>query len=148
MRLTPIIFFVRRFEQCLKFYQKVFNLTLLRIYTGKDHPACAELQAGETRLCLHANYKGPQYHQGRPMAIHFDVNDIHRTVDKIKRYGGTVKRQPRKYDYRPAELQVAYAATFADPDGNQFEAQQVLEEFEDQPMGEAAGGRLLAMSPR
>ncbi len=129
VRLTPIILFVRRFEPCLKFYQRALHLRLLRIYEGKNHPAWAELQAGEIRLCLHAGYEGPPYRQGRPVAIHFDVTDIHRTVGKVTQYGGTVKRAPRKFDFRPAELQVAYQATFRDPDGNEFEAIQVVEEF-------------------
>ncbi len=47
VRLTPIILFVRRFEPCLKFYQRALHLRLLRIYEGKNHPAWAELLAGE-----------------------------------------------------------------------------------------------------
>lgn len=127
--LTPIILFVRRFERCFTFYQKAFGFKVLRLYRGRNHPRWAEFQAGEIRLCLHGGYRGPRFRQGRSVAIHFDVKDIGRTVGKITRYGGRIRRPPKRYDYRPAELQVAYAATFADPDGNVFEVQQVVQEF-------------------
>jgi predicted lactoylglutathione lyase len=45
--------------------------------------------------------------------------------------GRRIRRPPTRYDYSPAELQIAYAATFADPDGNVFEVQQVIEEFNE-----------------
>jgi predicted enzyme related to lactoylglutathione lyase len=130
-RLTPIIIFVNRFERCFTFYQKVFGLKVLRIYRGAGHPRWAELQAGDIRLCLHGKYRGLRFRQGRPVAIHFDVKDIRSTAKKITRWGGRIRRPPTKYDYRPTELQVAYAATFVDPDGNIFEVQQVIEEFSD-----------------
>ncbi len=129
VRLTPIIIFVRRFERCFTFYQKAFGFKVLREYRGRNHPRWAEFQAGEIRLCLHGKYRGPRFRQGRSVAIHFDVRDIRAILVRIKRYGGTVRRPLRKYDYRPAELQIAYAATFADPDGNVFEVQQVVKEF-------------------
>ncbi len=130
-RLTPVIIFVRHFERCLTFYQKVFRLRVLRIYKEKLHPPWAELQLGDIRFCLHGAYRGPRYRQGRPVAMHFEVQDIQRTVGKIKRFGGRVKHGPKRFDFRPAELQIAYQATFADPDGNEFEVLQVLEEFEE-----------------
>jgi predicted enzyme related to lactoylglutathione lyase len=57
------------------------------------------------------------------------VRDIQKTIARVKRYGGRVKRGPRKIDFRPAELQVVYAATIADPDGNEFDLHQVLKRF-------------------
>lgn len=129
VRLTPLILFVSHFERCLTFYQKVFGLKLLRLYRRPGHPRWAELQAGEVRLCLHGKYRGPRYRSGRPLAVHFDVRDIRQAVQKIRKHGGTVRHAPKKYDYRPAELQIAYAALFKDPDGNIFEVQQVVKEF-------------------
>ncbi len=38
---------------------------------------------------------------------------------------------PRKVDFRPAELMVVYDATSADPDRNEFEVQQLIEEFSE-----------------
>lgn len=128
-RITPLILFVSRFDQCLRFYQKVFGLTPIRIYRGKGHPRWAELHADGLRFCLHGNYRGPRYRSGEPLALHFNVPDISATIRKIRAFGGTVRRPPRRYDYRPAELQVALATSFRDPDGNLFELQQVLEEF-------------------
>ncbi|MFQ5950871.1 MAG: VOC family protein [Candidatus Geothermarchaeales archaeon] len=131
VRLTPIIIFVRRFERCLEFYREVFDLTPVRIYRGKEHPPWAEFQVGDIRLALHGGYRGVQHEQGRPVALHFEVKDIRKTVEKINRYGGQVKEPPRKLDFRPVELMIVYDATFADPDGNEFEVQQLLEEFSE-----------------
>ena len=129
VKLTPVILFVRYFDRCLKFYEKVFGLELKRLYRGKGHPPWAEFQVGDIRFALHAGYKGPAFRQWRPLALHFDVKDIRRTLAKIKRYGGKIKQPIRKLDFRPEELQLAYAAAFADPDGNVFEVQQVLKKF-------------------
>jgi predicted enzyme related to lactoylglutathione lyase len=128
VRLTPIIIFVRDFDRCLEFYQKAFELEVARLYRRPEDP-WAELQVGEIRLALHGGYQGPPYRTGRPVAIHFEVKDIHQTVGRIKQYGGGVKRPPKMFDARPAELQVGYQAHFTDPDGNEFEVLQVLEQF-------------------
>ncbi len=128
-RLTPILIFVHRFDECFQFYRKVFGLKLVRLYRGKQHPPWAEFQIGEARLALHGDYNGPPLKICEPLALHFDVKDIRRTMARIKRYGGKVKRGPRRIDFRPAELQVVYAATFTDPDGNEFDLHQVLKRF-------------------
>lgn len=130
-KLTPILIFVRRFDQCLEFYRRVFGLKLVRLYKGQKHPPWAELQIGEARLALHGGYDGPIVKICEPLALHFDVKGIRKTIARIKRYGGRVKRGPRKIDFRPAELQIVYAATFTDPDGNEFELHQVLKRFRE-----------------
>lgn len=130
IRLTPIIVFVRDFDRCLEFYQKAFGLEVVRLYRRQKEP-WAELQVGDIRLALHGGYEGPSFHTGRPVAIHFEVKDIHQTVERIKEYGGGVSRPPKMFDARPAELQVGYHAHFLDPDGNEFEVLQVLEQFSE-----------------
>lgn len=127
-RFEPIILFVDRFERCLTFYQKVFGLKLLRVYRGADHPRWAELDVGGIRLCLHGKYKGPKYRPGKPLTLHFDVQNIRETLKRVRKYGGKVVAAPKKYDFFP-ERQIAYAASFKDPDGNTFEVQQVLKDY-------------------
>jgi lactoylglutathione lyase len=129
VRLTPIIIFVGRFEQCLRFYRNVLGLKPVRVYRGRKHPEWVEFQIGGTRLALHGKYSGAHFRQGRPLAVHFEVPDIQKAVKKIKQYGGKVTRGPTQYDFRPAEKQIAVSATFEDPDGNTFEVQQVLQKF-------------------
>lgn len=129
-RFDPVILFVNRFERCLTFYRKVFGLKVLRVYRGPDHSDWAELLVGDMRFCLHGKYRRrSRYRSGRPLTLHFDVKDIRRTLKKVRQYGGRVVSPPAKYDFRPAELQIAYGAAFKDPDGNVFEVQQVIQEF-------------------
>lgn len=129
VRLTPVLIFVRRFERCLRFYQKAFGLKLVRIYRGKEHPRWAEFQVGGIRLALHGSYKGPPYREGA-LTLDFKVKDIHKTLEKIKRYGGAVKSPPKKVELIP-EHQVVYTAAFVDPDRNEFHVKQVLQEFSE-----------------
>lgn len=128
VRLTPMILFVTRFDRCFTFYRRVFGLRPVRLFRGREHPPWAEFQTGDIRLALHGDYRGPRYRTARPVAIHFSVEDIHRTIRKIRRYGGNAGT-PREIDYRPAELQMVYRTTFKDPDGNEFELQQVIKRF-------------------
>ena len=129
-RLTPIIILVRDFDRCLEFYQNALELNLVRLYRGDEHPLWAELQVGDIRLALHAGYKGQAHRQNEPIALHFEVDDINKTIERVRVYGGSVKRPPRRVDFRPAELQIAYQAVVTDPDGNEFELLQELERFD------------------
>lgn len=129
MRLTPLILFVRDFEACLTFYTKAFWLKPSRVYRGPGHPHWAEFQLPRTRLALHGGYRGPRFRSGIPLAVQFEVRDLKATIRKIRRYGGRVPRPPKRYDFRPAELQEVLASSFRDPDGNVFEVQQVLRTF-------------------
>jgi predicted enzyme related to lactoylglutathione lyase len=129
-RLTPVILFVRDFDRCLDFYGDVLALPPVRVYRGPDHPPWAEFEVGAVRLALHGGYRGAErYAPGRPLTLHFDVDDIQATIERIKRAGGTVKEPAREYDFRPVELERVYATSFTDPEGNEFELQQVLEVF-------------------
>ncbi|MGH2404434.1 MAG: VOC family protein [bacterium] len=128
--MTPIIILVRDFDRCLEFYQKALELNIVRLYRGDEHPLWAELQVGDIRLALHAGYDGPPHQQNEPIAIHFEVDDINHTIERVRAHGGSVKRPPRRVDFRPAELQVAYQAVVVDPDGNEFELLQELERFD------------------
>ncbi len=130
MELSPIILFVDHFDDCLNFYQNVFGLKLVRNWRGPEAPPWAEFQVGDIRLALHGGYKGLHHKQGKPVAIHFEVEDVQHVIKRVERFGGSVRRSPRKVDYRPEELMVAYTATFADPDANEFEILQVLERFD------------------
>ncbi|MGH7427349.1 MAG: HXXEE domain-containing protein, partial [Candidatus Methylomirabilaceae bacterium] len=38
---------------CLEFYEKAFELRIVRLYRGDEHPPWAELQVGDIRLALH-----------------------------------------------------------------------------------------------
>lgn len=122
--LTPIIIFVRNFKKCLKFYTSVFGLKPVRL-----HGQWAEFQVGDIRLALHGNYKGPRQRQGRPLALHFVIDDIARMIERIKKYGGNAE-EPRRLDFRPSELKVVLEARFTDPDKNQFEVQQILRRYD------------------
>ena len=128
-KLCLTIIFVRRFERCLRFYQRAFDLKLVRLYKEKEHPRWAEFQLGDMRLALHAGYRGRPYRGRNPLAIHFRVKNIEQTVERIKRYGGKVIVPPREIDFRPAELAIAREGVFADPDGNEFDFQQLIREF-------------------
>ena len=130
VELSPIIFFVEHFEECLSFYKNVFDLKLVRNWRGPEASPWTEFQVGNIRLTLHGGYKGVRHKQGKPVAIHFEVEDIQQAVKRVEKFGGSVKRPQRKVDYRPEELMVAYTATFADPDENEFEILQVLERFD------------------
>lgn len=130
-KIPAIVLFVRRFERCLEFYQKGLDLRLTRIYRGRGHPRWAELEGGGFTLALHAGHKGSNLKSADPLAVQFLVKDVQKTLKKMERHGGSVKRSWRKIDFRPAELRVVYEATVADPDGNEVEIQQVIREYSE-----------------
>lgn len=129
IRLSPILLFVNRFDLCLEFYQKAIGLKLTRVYRGRKHPHYAEFQAGNLRFALHGGHKGPPLRICEPLAMHFEVRNIRDILGRVKKYKGRVKRPVRKIDFRPAELEIVYAATVSDPDGNEFDLHQVLRRF-------------------
>lgn len=108
VKLTPILLFVTRFDRCSTFYRRAFGLRPTRLYKGKGHPPWAEFQVGEMRLALHGGYRGPRYRPGQPVALHFSVSNIHATIRKIRRYGGSVET-PRIVDYRPGRAPNGFA---------------------------------------
>jgi hypothetical protein len=60
---------------------------------------------GDTRFCLHGGYSdGPRYRTAHPLAVHFEVEDVHEAVDRINRYGGRLQSSVVDEDNRPAEL--------------------------------------------
>lgn len=130
-KIPALVLFVRRFERCLKFYQKALGLNPIRIYRGKDHPRWAELEGGGLTLALHAGHKGLSLKSADPLAVQFLVKDVQKTLTKVKEYGGSVKQPSRRIDFRPAELRLVYEATIADPDGNEVEIQQVIREYSE-----------------
>lgn len=129
LSISWILIFVRRFGRCLKFYQKGLGLRLVRVYKGKAHPRWAEFQAGKVRLALHAGYNGQDHRAGRPVIIKFRVKNLHSTAHRITQYGGQIKKQIRRIDFRPAERELVYQAVFSDPDGNEFELEQLIKQF-------------------
>jgi predicted enzyme related to lactoylglutathione lyase len=127
-KLTPIMIFVKDFERCLEFYQNVFELKPMKLYQGREHSPYVEFQVdNDICLALHGDYDGPAYKQGTPIALHFDVEDVHKTIERVKQYGGRVIQPPRKLDFRRyAELQIVEDARVTDPDGNELELRHVL----------------------
>ncbi len=125
-----VLLFVRNFNRCLKFYRNVFGLKASRLYRGTKHPDWAEFQLGAIRFALHAErgYSGPQLKICRPVALHFIVTDIRHTLAKVEKYGGRIVRAPRKVGLFP-ELEIVYAATIRDPDGNEFDIHQLLKRY-------------------
>lgn len=124
VKLNPVIIYTRRFERCLEFYRKAFNLKPVRIYRGKRHPRWAQFRLGNTMFALHAGYRGLPY-RGDPIWMHFEVNKIQAILEKITRYGGIVKDPLRKVERFP-EGWLVYTAGFADPDGNEFTVQEII----------------------
>lgn len=120
--LTPVIVFVRNFDRCVEFYRTVFGLAPLR----RDD-RWAEFDLGDVHLALHAGYDGEPHRQGRPIALHFVVDDIHAAVERIRQQGGTAT-VPREFTSR-REGKECLEAEFVDPDGNEFEVQEVLRRF-------------------
>ena len=125
--------FVTNFERCSDFYSKVFDLTPLKFYAGKEHPAYVEYQVdGATYLALHGQYVGPHHKQGNPIALHFEVDDIRETIRKVSQFGGKVVQEIRPLDFcQFAERQLVQDARVTDPDGNELELRQVLEKSEN-----------------
>ncbi|MFZ0341676.1 MAG: VOC family protein [Gaiellaceae bacterium] len=132
VHFDPVTLWVRDFERCLAFYRGVFELEVLRLYRGEDHPPWAEFRMGDTRFCLHGGYgDGARYRTGHPLALHFEVADVEAALERIRRHGGEVRRDVVEEDNRPAELRKVRQAVFGDPDGNEFEVVQLVSEFGD-----------------
>lgn len=119
LRLTPVIVFVRDFERCVAFYSSAFGLEAIHL---DDH--WAEFDIGGIRFALHGGYQG-EPHGGRPVALHFVVDDIDEAIRRIEPAGGTVLERPRRFA-SSSEQKEGMEAAFRDPDGNAFEVQQVL----------------------
>lgn len=119
IQLSPVILFVRGFERCVSFYRSAFGLEPIHL---DDH--WVEFDIGGIRLALHGGYEGDP-HAGRPVALHFVVDDIDEAVERIERAGGTVLGPPRRFA-SSSEQKEGIEAAFRDPDGNAFEIQQVF----------------------
>lgn len=97
VHFDPVTLWVRDFERCLAFYRDVFELEVLRLYRGEDHPPWAEFRMGDTRFCLHGGYgDGARYRTGQPLALHFEVADVEAALDRIRRHGGEVRATSSK----------------------------------------------------
>jgi predicted enzyme related to lactoylglutathione lyase len=131
IHFDPVTLWVRDFDRCLTFYREVFELEVLRLFRGEDHPPWVEFRMGDSRFCLHGGYAdGSRYQTATPLAVHFEVDDADEAVGRINRYGGHVRRGVVEEDNRPAELRKVRQAVFSDPDGNEFELLQVVSEYE------------------
>jgi predicted enzyme related to lactoylglutathione lyase len=117
-KVSPVLIFVRRFEQCLRFYQQVFNMKTKLVYRGRKHPRFAILKSENLLLELHGGYNGPR-HRIEPVAIHFEVSDIKETLTRLDEFGGRPKHAVREVEWFPQNLRVL-ETTFLDPDGNEF----------------------------
>jgi predicted enzyme related to lactoylglutathione lyase len=129
-KLTPVMIFVKNFDECLEFYRDVFELTPMNLYKGSKHPPYVEFKVDEkTFLALHGDYVGDAHKQGNPIALHFQVSDLRTTIETAREHGGKVIQGIRRLDFREfAEHQLVEDARIADPDGNELELRQVLEE--------------------
>lgn len=116
-RIDPILLFVSKFEECLRFYREVLGLRPTR-KEGPVHEDFVELDGGGVTFSLHGGYQGKS-HGGRPVALHFEVEDIHATVKRI-REAGYEAGDPEKMEYG------VYECSFRDPDGNEFDLTQLL----------------------
>lgn len=122
--LTPVIVFVRDFERCVRFYSDAFGIEPVRF---DDH--WAEYDFGGLRFALHAGYRGSERHvSGRPVALHFVVDDIETTLARVRGAGGEAG-EAKRYTSR-SEGKDFFEAHFTDPDGNEFEITQVLARFD------------------
>lgn len=123
LQLTPIIVFVREFDRCVRFYRKAFGLEPVRL---DDH--WSEFDVGGVRFALHAGYRGEErHHSGKPVALHFVVEDIAAAVERIRAAGGTAD-EPKRFTSQ-SEGKEFLETHFVDPDGNEFELTQVLRRF-------------------
>ncbi len=116
-RIDPIILFVSRFDECLEFYRDVLGLEPTT-KEGPVHEEFVELDAGGLTFSLHGGYEG-KVHGGRPVALHFEVEDIFETVKRLRDLGHEVG-EPQKMEYG------VYETSFRDPDGNEFDLTQPL----------------------
>ena len=122
VRIDPVLFFVNRFELCLRCYTGAFALKPQLVYRGREHPRFATLECGNMHLELHGGHRGPS-HKIEPVAIHFEVRDIRGTARRIKKLKGRLDQPIREENWFPQNLRVLEAG-FSDPDGNQFEVYQ------------------------
>ncbi len=83
---------------------------------GPVHEEFVELDAGGLTFSLHGGYEG-KVHGGRPVALHFEVEDIFETVKRLRDLGHEVG-EPQKMEYG------VYETSFRDPDGNEFDLTQ------------------------
>jgi predicted enzyme related to lactoylglutathione lyase len=127
IHFDPVTLWVRDFDRCLVFYREVFELEVLRLYRGEDHPPWVEFRMGDSRFCLHGGYgDAARYRTATPLAVHFEVDDADEALRRIDQFGGRVLTGIVEEDNRPAELRKVRQAVFSDPDGNEFELLQVV----------------------
>lgn len=116
-RVDPIILFVSKFEECLRFYRDVLGLAPMR-KEGSAHEEFVELDGGGVTFAIHGGHEGAA-HGGRPVALHFEVEDILAVVERI-REAGYETGEPQRMEYG------VYECSFRDPDGNEFDLTQPL----------------------
>ncbi len=84
------------------------------------HGGFAGFNLGGITFALHGGYEGDGGET--PLHIHFEVDDIHAEVKRLRARGVKFLGPVRKQPYH------AYETTFVDPDGNRFDLVQAAGE--------------------
>lgn len=109
-RVDPIILFVKDFRRSLAFYRDVLEMRIESLESV--HGEFATFRLGNAVFGIHGGYKGKK---GGPIDIHFETNDIHKTVAVLKERGVTFSAPIEKMPWGVHET------SFLDPDGNEFD---------------------------
>lgn len=112
-KISPIILFVRNFDESLKFYRDKIGLEVANFTS--PHEEFATFLVGEVEFSVHGGYKGAA---GGPIDIHFCTSDIENEVKRLKEKDVKFSREPEKMPWG------AYQARFVDPDGNEMDLYQ------------------------
>ncbi|WLR47368.1 VOC family protein [Halobacillus litoralis] len=111
-----LILFVERFEQCVRFYQKLLQLPVRR---SQDTLVCFELQTGYLMVEKGGVAQpGEKTRVHNPTVLRFDVKDLSKQVHHLKERGIHFLEERRVFDW-------GTIAVFLDPDGNRIEIGEV-----------------------
>ena len=112
-KISPIILFVKKYNECIRFYKEVLGLSIQK--GSEPTERFATFILGDVEFSLHAGYEGDP---GGPLNLHFATSDIEAEVARLKKLGVNFSQEIEKMPWG------AYEAVIKDPDGNEVEIYQ------------------------
>jgi predicted enzyme related to lactoylglutathione lyase len=116
--ISPIILFVRSFDECYAFYRE--KLGLKPISLDSPQREYAAFRVGDTVFALHGGYRGKVGEAN--IALHFAFKDLESEVKRLEANGVKFTRDIELMPWGE------YQATFVDPDGNEIDMVQLARE--------------------
>ncbi len=113
--ISPIILFVKNFDECYAFYREKLGLKPISPDTPKRKYAA--FSVGGTVFALHGGYSGKVGETN--IALHFAFKDLKSQVKRFKANGVKFAREIELMPWGE------YQATFVDPDGNEIDMVQL-----------------------